>query len=179
MFGITDRMISYAAGAACLALSIALFFTYTAKHAAERRADKAEMVLADERTRTAEALAAATSKARETEQQLAVEAEKAEHEKQTQIAAVSARADALRKRLRNAEANAATARLVSAATKSPGAPEATGVDNWPVIFGSFGEQLVSEAERADQIRFQLATCERQYEAARDALMLHEAWPQKD
>ncbi|WP_196303382.1 hypothetical protein, partial [Streptococcus pneumoniae] len=76
-----------------------------ALHKAERRADKAVTELAnertlwaDERTRAAEALAVATTKARETEHTLAVEAEKAEHEKQTQIAAVSARADDLRRR---------------------------------------------------------------------------------
>ena len=122
-----------------------------------------------ERAIAAEALAQATAKNRETEQQLTAQAEKAEHEKQTQIAAVSARADDLRRRLRNAEASAATARLVSKATTGASAPEAAGVDHFPVIFGPLGEHLVSEAERADRIRLQLASCEASYERARVAL----------
>ena len=122
-----------------------------------------------ERAIAAEALAQATAKNRETEQQLTAQAEKADHEKQTQIAAVSARADDLRKRLRNAEASAATARLVSKASAVASTSEVAGVDHFPVIFGPLGEQLVSEAERADRVRLQLASCEASYERARDAL----------
>ena len=122
-----------------------------------------------ERAIAAEALVQATAKNRETEQQLTAQAEKAEHEKQTQIAAVSARADDLRKRLRNAEASAATARLVSKASAVASTSEVAGVDHFPVIFGPLGEQLVSEAERADRVRLQLASCEASYERARDAL----------
>ena len=176
MFGLTDKLLAGAFGVGCLLLAGLVLIQTGRLHTAERAASQAMLELANgqaawanERTNAAEALAAATTRARETEQQLTAQAEKAEHEKQTQIAAVSARADDLRKRLRNAEANAATARLVSAATKSPGAPEATGVDNWPVIFGPLGEQLVSEAERADRIRLQLASCEASYERARVAL----------
>ena len=122
-----------------------------------------------ERAIAAEALVQATAKNRETEQQLTAQAEKAEHEKQTQIAAVSARADDLRKRLRNAEASAATARLVSKASAVASTSEVAGVDHFPVIFGPLGEQLVSEAERADRVRLQLASCEASYERARGAL----------
>ncbi len=122
-----------------------------------------------ERAIAAEALVQATAKNRETEQQLTAQAEKADHEKQTQIAAVSARADDLRKRLRNAEASAATARLVSKASAVASTSEVAGVDHFPVIFGPLGEQLVSEAERADRVRLQLASCEASYERARGAL----------
>ena len=169
MFGITDRLISYAAGAICLALAVALFFTYAAKAVAERRADKAELTLSQDRESAATQLAQLVQKARETEQTLVAKAAQIEGEKNAQITALDARAADLRKRLRNAEASAATARLVSGLAQPSGASEATGVDNWPVIFGSLGEQLISEAERADLIRFQLASCERQYEAARGAL----------
>ena len=124
---------------------------------------------ADERTKAAEALAAATTKARETEQQMAAEAEKAEHEKQTQIAAVSARAADLRRRLRNAEASAATARLVSRVTATAAAGEVAGERDRPELSGPLGYDVVSEAERADTIRFQLAACTRQYNAAREAM----------
>ena len=122
-----------------------------------------------ERAIAAEALVQATAKNRETEQQLTAQAEKAEHEKQTQIAAVSARADDLRKRLRNAEASAATARLVSKASAVASTSEVAAVCHGSELSGSFGEQLVSEAERADTVRLQLASCEASYERARDAL----------
>ena len=122
-----------------------------------------------ERAIAAEALAQATAKNRETEQQLTAQSEKAEHEKQTQIAAVSARADDLRRRLRNTEASAATARLLPGAGADSGATEAAGVGDWAVIPGSLGYDLVSEAERADTVRLQLASCEASYERARGAL----------
>lgn len=123
-----------------------------------------------ERAIAAEALAQATAKNRETEQQLTAQSEKAEHEKQTQIAAVSARADALRKRLRNAEASAATARLVSATTQTSGTIEVAGVSSWAGFPNGVGDGLVRLAERADAVRLQLASCEASYERARDALI---------
>ena len=54
MFGLTDKLLSYVAGAACLVLAIALFFTHGALNKAERRADKAEVALATEKTGRAE-----------------------------------------------------------------------------------------------------------------------------
>ena len=122
-----------------------------------------------ERAIAAEALAQATAKNRETEQQLTAQAEKAEHEKQTQIAAVSARADDLRRRLRNAEANAATARLMSATGAIARAPEVAGLRDSAVIPERVGDGLVHLAQRADRVRLQLASCEASYERARDAL----------
>ena len=122
-----------------------------------------------ERAIAAEALAQATAKNRETEQQLTAQAEKAEHEKQTQIAAVSARADDLRRRLRNAEASAATARLVSATGAIARAPEVAGLRDSAVIPERVGDGLVQLAQRADRVRLQLASCEASYERARDAL----------
>lgn len=176
MLGLTDKLIAIAAGIGCLVLTGLLLIQTGALHKAERRADKAEVALAtereawaDERANAAEALAAATTKNRETEQQLTAQAEKAEHEKQTQIAAVSARADNLRKRLRNAEASAATARLVSATTKPSGTIEVAGVSSWAGFSDGVGDGLVRLAERADAVRLQLAACTRQYNAAREAM----------
>ena len=122
-----------------------------------------------ERAIAAEALAQATAKNRETEQQLTAQAEKADHEKQTQIAAVSARADDLRRRLRNAEASAATARLVSATGAIARAPEVAGLRDSAVIPERVGDGLVQLAQRADRVRLQLASCEASYERARGAL----------
>ena len=172
MFGLTDKII----GALALVLALALAWQTYRLHGAEMSALRASNDLANgqaawagERAIASEKLAQATAKNRETEQQLTAQAEKAEHEKQTQIAAVSARADDLRRRLRNAEANAATARLLPGAGADSGATEAAGVGDWAVIPGSLGYDLVSEAERADTVRLQLASCEASYERARGAL----------
>ena len=172
MFGITDKII----GALALVLALALAWQTYRLHGAEMSALRASNDLAngqaawaDERAIAAEKLAMATAKNRETEQQLTAQAEKADHEKQTQLAAVSARADDLRKRLRNAEASAATARLVSATTSVGSASEAAGLRDGAVIPERVGDGLVQLAQRAETIRLQLASCEASYERARDAL----------
>lgn len=177
MFGLTDKLLSYVAGALCLVLAAALFFTYGALHKAERRADKAEVALAtertawaDERTKAATALAFATTKAREKEQALAAAAHQSEEIKNAEIATLATRAADLRKRLRNAEASAATARLVSKASAVASTSEVAAVCHGSELSGQFGEQLVSEAERGEKIRISLLACYRQYDDARKAMV---------
>ena len=172
MFGLTDKII----GALALVLALALAWQTYRLHGAEMSALRASNDLAngqaawaDERAIAAEKLVQATAKNRETEQQLTAQAEKAEHEKQTQIAAVSSRADDLRKRLRIAEANAATARLMSATGAIARAPEVAGLRDSAVIPERVGDGLVQLAQRADRVRLQLASCEASYERARGAL----------
>lgn len=176
MFGLTDKLIAIAAGIGCLVLTGLLLIQTGALHKAERRADKAEVALAtereawaDERANAAAALAFATTKAREKEQALAAAAHQSEEIKNAEIATLATRAADLRKRLRNAEASAATARLVSKASAVASTSEVAAVCHGSELSGSFGEQLVSEAERADKIRLQLASCEAGYERARGAL----------
>lgn len=48
MFGLTDKLFSYVAGAACLVLVVALFFAYGELHKVQREADKAQTALAKE-----------------------------------------------------------------------------------------------------------------------------------
>ena len=172
MFGLTDKII----GALALVLALALAWQTYRLHGAEMAALRASNALAngqaawaDERAIAAEKLVQATAKNRETEQQLTAQAEKADHEKQTQLAAVSARADDLCKRLRIAEASAATARLMSKAPPVAGAPEVAGLRDSAVIPERVGDGLVHLAQRADRVRLQLASCEASYERARDAL----------
>jgi hypothetical protein len=176
MFGLTDKLIAIAAGIGCLVLTGLLLIQTGALHKAERRADKAEVALAtereawaDERANAATALAFATAQAREKEQALAAAAHQSEEIKNAEIATLAARTADLRRRLRNAEASAATSRLVSGAAAASAAGQVAGERDRPEFSGSLGYDVVSEAERADQIRFQLAACERQYESARAAL----------
>ena len=124
---------------------------------------------AAERTKAANALVTATTQAREKEQALAAAAHQSEEIKNAEIATLATRAADLRRRLRNAEASAATARLVSRVTADAPAGDTAGERDRPELPGPAGFDLVTEAERADTIRFQLAACTRQYNAARDAM----------
>ena len=115
------------------------------------------------------ALAQATAKARDTERALVAQVETIQESKNAQLTALAAQRDDLRQRLRAAATATVTARsLPGPASVAAIAATAAGSDR-PEFFGQAGYDLVSEAYRADQIRIQLATCERQYEAARDAL----------
>ena len=112
------------------------------------------------------ALAQATAKARDTEQALVAKVETIQEESNAQITALARQRDDLRQRLRAAATAAVTARGLPGAAAI--AATAAGSDR-AELFGQAGFDAVSEAYRADTIRLQLATCERQYEAAREAL----------
>lgn len=131
--------------------------------------EKHKVAAAQLEARQQAALAQATAKARDTERALVAKVETIQEESNAQITALAAQRDALRQRLRHEQANAATARLLpSPASLATTAEAAAGSDS-PELSGQAGYDLVSEAYRADQVRLQLATCERQYDAARDAL----------
>ena len=83
-----------------------------------------------------------------------------------QINAVSRRADSLAVRVRNAEAAAATARLVSASAKTACAGQATIRSDGAELLRPLGSADVLEAERADKIRVALGACYATYDAAR-------------
>lgn len=77
--------------------------------------------------------------------------------------------DVLLKRVRVAEANAATNTLVSQVTTVTGAgPAPTGGDG-PDLLGSLGSADVEEANRADTIRLHLKGCYADYNRAKEAL----------
>lgn len=115
------------------------------------------------------ALAQATAKARDTEQALVARVETIQEESHAQLTALARQRDDLRQRLRAAATAAVTARSLSGpASVATIAAPAAGSDR-AEFSGSLGFDLVSEAYRADQVRLQLAACERQYEAAREAL----------
>ena len=173
---IFDKLKAWGALIGCAILAVLLVLQTLALHKAERRADKSEVALsaereawAEERTKAATALAAATTQARAKEQALTAAAHQSEEIKNAEIATLAARAADLRRRLRNAEASAATARLVSRAAAASAAGEPAGLRDGLVIPDRVGDGLVRLAERADAVRLQLAACERQYNAAREAM----------
>lgn len=118
--------------------------------------------------RAADLAAQAQARARETEQSMAREAEKIQGEHNEQVKDLAAAAADLRRRLRDASAAASGAGVPATAPAAcpTGAP---GGGDRPVVPAEIGIALVAEAERADAIRLQLATCERQYRAARGAV----------
>lgn len=114
------------------------------------------------------ALAQATAKARDTEQALVARVETIQEESHAQITALATQRDDLRRRLRQSTAARTADSLPTSAAVATTAQATAGSDS-PELSGQAGYDLVSEAYRADVIRFQLASCERQYDAARDAL----------
>lgn len=84
------------------------------------------------------------------------------------VQATVAEHDALLKRLRVAEANLATARLMSsvAYAASPGAASPGGDE--PELPARIGEADVREAKRGETIRLHLASCYAHYESARSS-----------
>ena len=115
------------------------------------------------------ALAQANAKARDTEQALVAKVETIQEESNAQITALARQRDDLRQRLRAAATAAVTTRSLSGpASVAAIATPAAGSDR-PEFSYELGDRLISEAERADQVRLALNACIKQYDAARDAL----------
>lgn len=162
-----DRAVAAVAGVLCLVL-IAFLLIQTGKlHNAERRADKAELTLSKERESAATQLALLTQKARETEQSLTAQAVQIEGEKNEQITALSDRAAALARRLRD---QAATSRLVSTTATTASVEQTPAVCDGGGLSDELGSRLISEAERGEKIRISLLACYKQYDDARKALV---------
>lgn len=119
-----------------------------------------------ERLHAQEQLTLAMQNNRQAEQQLQVVADQERIKANEQINTASRRADALVVRVRNAEAAAATSRLVSAAIKTSCAGQAPARSDGPELLNSLGIEDVQEAERADKIRIALGACYTQYYEAR-------------
>lgn len=119
-----------------------------------------------ERLKAQEQLALAVQNNRQAEQHLQAVADEERAKSNEQITAVSRRADSLAVRVRNAEAAAATARLVSRAHQAACAGQAAAGSDGAELLGSLGSADVLEAERADKIRIALGACYAQYDAAR-------------
>lgn len=127
--------------------------------------EKTKVVYEQERANAMTVLANAQERARQAEQSIQTTANAIREETHAQVLVARADADALRQRLRIAQANAATAALVSSATSSAGIAAA------PVEAGAFlpagvGDDLVSLALRAEELRADAQSCRRQYDAAR-------------
>ena len=111
-----------------------------------------------ERLKAQEQLALAVNNNRQAEQHLQALADQERLKANEKIATISLRADSLAVRVRNAEAAAATARLVSATTQTACAGQAAPGDSGAELLRPLGSADVLEAERADKIRIALGSC---------------------
>lgn len=119
-----------------------------------------------ERLKAQEQLALAVQNNRQAEQHLQAIADEERTKANEQIAISSRRADDLAARVRRAEANAATARLVSTSAQAACTGQAPAGSDGAELLNSLGVEDVREAERADKIRIALGACYAQYDAAR-------------
>lgn len=119
-----------------------------------------------ERLAAQEQLALAVQNNRQAEQHMQAVADQERLKTNEQINAASHHADSLVVRVRNAEAAAATARLVSSSTQTTCVGQTASGGIGAELLGSLGSEDVREAERADKIRIALRTCYAQYDAAR-------------
>ena len=110
-------------------------------------------------------LSQATLQARRTTEALQAAADEQRKADNEEIHTLSTRAGTLARRVRDAEARAATATLVSQSL-TPGAGQAPARCDGAGVFGSLGEPDVWEAERADTLRIALKSCYADYDRAR-------------
>jgi hypothetical protein len=138
-------------------------------HTAQLETATAVTTLATERANASAATAKATTEVRSTEVGLQAGAPETRKETNDQVRSLAAQRDALLRRLRIAEDNLATARLVSSTTAAASDRQAPAGSDAAGIPGPIGEEDVAEAERADVIRLHLAACYAQYDRAQEAL----------
>lgn len=155
----------YIATLLALALAVVSYQLYLAQVGIS----KAETRISTMETTHAIALAAAQEKARDAEHKLSTDVAVIRKETNEKVDSLNAQRDALIKRVRRAEANAATALLLPRASENSGDREAASGDTGAELLGSFGAEDVSEAVRADIIREQLKGCYAQYESVRQSI----------
>ena len=121
-----------------------------------------------ERARVAVEFGKSVTQSLATQQELMAQAAQAQEEKHVQVSAARADADRLRDRLR-AQSNQARSdpAIVPGATQA--APTVAALPSGAVLPGRVGDDLVSLALRADELRAEAQACYRAYDAARTAL----------
>lgn len=122
-----------------------------------------------ERVEKATLLAAAVTRNRNTEYDLTEQATQLRKQTNVQVQTLSAQRDGLLQRVRNAEARLAAAHVPGADPTTVDRQAPAGGDGAELL-GTYGEEDVREAERADLIRLHLASCYRQYDRAQEALI---------
>lgn len=124
-----------------------------------------EVTVSEERQKAAEKVAELTEALRTKEAAIASKYEKTIHKSNEDLKSLAISRDNLLKRLRNATSSQRTANN----SVTDNAKVTEGVVRQELL-GSFGEEDVSEANRADTIRIHLQACYEQYDNVRNTLM---------
>lgn len=130
---------------------------------------KAVLTLAQAQNAATEARNTLNTEAREKEKDLNTSAADTRKDTNDSVRKLTTQRDDLVKRLRYAEANAATANLISKTTRVTCDGEATSRDSGTQLPNTLGAEDVDEALRADTIREHLKACYTQYDKARQTL----------
>lgn len=138
-------------------------------HGVQLQLARVNIQAADERAASAAKLADAQGKLRQIEQNLNTTAFEIRKESNEKVQSLVAQRDALLRRVRLAEAGAATSALVSRITTDPGNRETLSGDTQSELLGSLGTADVEEAVRAEIIRTELLACYKQYDSVRKSL----------
>jgi hypothetical protein len=164
-----DKLKAHAWMFTAAALAALLLWQTTRLWGAEIQISQLQLQHAQTIAKQSQDLAKAQAAARSAEAGLQAGAAGIRKETNDQVHSLAAHRDALVRRLRVAESNLATARLVSETTAAARAGQAAGGGGRPELPASIGEEDVAEAERADVIRLHLAACYAQYDRAQEAL----------
>jgi len=164
-----DKITSYFWMALAIVASIGLATQTLRLHSAQMAKAEAVVASATDRATASSNLAMGQEKARVTEYTLNTGAAGITKATNVAVQALSTQRDSLLQRVRIAESNAATARLVSQAPSTSSAGRALGGSDGPELLGTLGEADVGEANRGDTIRLHLAACYAKYGEVRKAL----------
>ncbi len=167
---ILSRLQAYVSiGLIVVVLGYALWQTHQLAGSRAKEAELAETLS----TLQKEALAAHVSeeqKKRNQSERIARVAEFVRDQTYEDVRALTVQRDALIERLRKSKATANLLFNTLSKTSPDTKPsELASIDNGSVILGSFGEEDVLEAERADTIRVHYIACKSQYDAVREEL----------
>lgn len=138
-------------------------------HGAQLAKAEAVVATATDRATASSKLAIGQEKARVTEYTLNTGAAGITKATNVAVQTLSTQRDSLLQRVRIAESNVATARLVSQATAASSTGRTVSRSDGPELLGTLGEADVGEAHRGDTIRLHLAACYAKYGEVRKAL----------
>ena len=127
------------------------------------------VAIANERAQASAERMKMESGIRVVENSLQVAAAQTRKESNAALQTINTDRDRLVNRLRSAEANAATSKLVSKLPSDSSAGQAITGNNGAEFPATIGEQDVQEASRADTIRVELNSCYSQYDKAAESL----------
>lgn len=138
-------------------------------HSVDKARDTAVTELANYRIEAGKELQKKTDIYRQNEQKLQADASDVRKETNEAIQTVGTHRDVILKRLRTAEANLATARLMSRTSSDSSNGTVASGDTGTGLLATIGAEDVDEATRAETIRLHLKACYARYDQVQVAM----------